>query len=382
MSSKILARIAAGAGVPRLADILAEDLSGSDLQSLLLHVFRGRAGELREHDLMAASGRGLLAPSRVSARRLNLFDRVAFTVAGSFEALDLSPVAPLGLNQVLGEIDQNNVLTTIRNAEVLGDPTPALALECARRRKDVELRAGGALRLCASARVIRLQPFDFPGYTPHFRLFALVTAGRDRGSHTFEIEHFGEHIRFYLELCRALTGVGFSLASPLVEVSDAAVVQDLLSAAGVSPEEARATIRAHKPGESERFLAERKVTLPEAVEDPATELPGVDVRHRLARVKTAVFDALAAEFPEARFRFNLARLEGLGYYRGLCLRISPLAPDGNRYPVTDGGFTDWTARLLQDRKEQLLATGIGTEFACSRYLAGRAIIEICLYPPI
>lgn len=233
MSSKILGRIAAATGVPRLADILAKDLSGSDLQSLLLHVFQQRAGELREHDLMAASGRGLLAPSRVSARRLNLFDRVAFTVAGSFEALDLSPVAPLGLNQVLGEIDQNNVLTTIRNAEVLGDPTPALALECARRRQDVKLRAG-TVRLCASARVIRLQPFDFPGYTPHFRLFALVTAGRDRGSHTFEIEHFGEHIRFYLELCRALNGVGFSLASPLVEVSDAAVVQDLLSAAGVS----------------------------------------------------------------------------------------------------------------------------------------------------
>jgi hypothetical protein len=369
MSSKILARIAAATGVPRLADILATDLSGSDLQSLLLHVFQQRAGGLREHDLMALSDRALLAPSGVSARRLNQFDQVAFAVAGSFEALDLSPVAPLGLNHVLGEIDQNNVLTTIRNAEVLGDPTPALALECVRRRKDVELRAGGAVRLCASARVIRLQPFDFPGYTPHFRLFALVTAGRDRGSHAFDIEQLREHIRFYLELCRALNGVGFSLTSPLVEISDAAVVQDLLSRAGVAPDEVRGVIRAHKPGESERFLAERKVKLPEAVEDPATEVQGVDVRHRLACVKTAVFDVLAPEFPEARFRFNLARLEGLGYYRGLCLRISPLAPDGNRYPVIDGGFTDWTARLLQDRKERVLATGIGTEFACARYWA-------------
>ncbi len=314
MSSKILARIAAATGVPRLADILAKDLNGSDLQSLLLHVFQQRAGGLREHDLMAAAERALFAPSRVSARRLNQFDQVAFTVAEAFEALDLSPVAPLGLNHVLGEIDQNNVLTTMRNAEALGDPTPALALECARRRN--ELRAGGAVRFCASARVIRLQPFDFPGYTPHFRLFALVTAGRDTGSHAFEIEHLREHIRFYLELCRALNGVGFRLTSPLVEVSDAAAVQDLLSAAGGSPEEVRATIRAHQPGESEKFLAERGIKLPQAVEDPAKELPGVDVRHRLARVKTDVFDALAPEFPEARFRFNLARLEGLGYYRG------------------------------------------------------------------
>jgi hypothetical protein len=51
----------------------------------------------------------------------------------------------------------------------------------------------------------------------------------------------------------------------------------------------------------------------------------------------------------------------------LCLRISPLAPDGVRYPVADGGFTDWTARLLQNRKERLLTSGIGTEFVCFRY---------------
>jgi hypothetical protein len=71
--------------------------------------------------------------------------------------------------------------------------------------------------------------------------------------------------------------------------------------------------------------------------------------------------------PRAQFRFNLSRLEGLSYYSGFCLRISPLAPDGARYPVVDGGFTDWTARLLQNKKERLLTSGIGTEFVCSRY---------------
>ena len=369
MPSKILARIASETGVPRLAGILSQDLSSSDLQSLLIEVFHERASTFRAADLLNAYGRTLLAPSRVNARLFNQFDQVAFGVASAFEALDLSPAAPLGLNHVLGQIDQNNVLTTIRNAEVLGDPTPVLALECARRRKDPKSRSAGVVRLCASARVTRLQPFHMPGYVPHFRLFALATAGRDTGSHAFEIEHLSEHVSFYLELCRTLNQAGFSLSSPLVEVSDTAVVQDLLSAAGLPVEAIRAAIRAHKPGESERFLAERGVKLPEAVQDPSKELPGVDARHRLARVKTDVFDALAPQFPEASFRFNLARLEGLSYYRGLCLRISPLAPDGNRYPAADGGFTDWTARLLEDRKERLLATGIGVEFACTRYRA-------------
>ena len=368
MASRILARIAAQTGVPNLAEILTRDLSGSDLQSLLLHVFQARAQRLGDSDLVAASERPLLGPSRVDARILQRFDQLAFQVAGGFEALELSPVSALGLNLVLGGIDQNSVLTTIRNSEVLGDPTPVLALECARRRRNPSTRAD-AIRLCASQRVIRLQPFDIPGYSPHFRLFTLVSAGRDTGSHAFEMEHLGEHLRFYLDLCGNLATAGFSLRNPLVEVSDAAVVQDLLSAAGVAMEEVRSAIRAHKPGGSEQFLADRGVWLPQEVEDPRRELPGLDPRHRLARVKTEVFDVLAQDFPEARFQFNLARLEALGYYRGLCLRISPVAPDGKRHPVIDGGFTDWTARLLQDRKERCLASGIGTEFACTRYSA-------------
>jgi hypothetical protein len=371
MSSKILARIASQTGLPQLAPVLSEDLAPSDLQSLLLHVYRERASAIRESDLLGGADRALLTPSTISARLFNQFDRAAFDVASRFEAIDLSPICPLGLNRVLGDIDQNNVLTTIRNAEVLGDPTPAMALECARRRRDPKLRAAktDAVRLCSSQRVVRLQPFDFPGYTPHFRLFALVSAGRDSGSHAFEIQHLAEHIRFYLELCRVLSTRDFSLASPLVEITDAAMVLEHLAAAGVALEELRESIRAHKPGGSERFLTERGVKLPDHVENPLEELPGMTPRHPLARVKTDIVDPLAREYPEAQFRFNLARLEGLGYYRGLCLRISPLAPDGNRYPIIDGGFTDWTARLLQDRKERLLATGIGSQFACLRYRA-------------
>jgi hypothetical protein len=84
-------------------------------------------------------------------------------------------------------------------------------------------------------------------------------------------------------------------------------------------------------------------------------------------LKTELIDNLRREFPDTQFRFNLARLEGLSYYRGVCLRISAMAPDGNRYPITDGGLTDWTARLLENRKERLLATGVGSEFACLKY---------------
>lgn len=235
-----------------------------------------------------------------------------------------------------------------------------MAVECWRRRKDSSHRADlTPVRLASSHRVVRLQPFDMPGYVPHFRLFSMVTAGRDTGSLAFEIQHLGEHIRFYLRLFRELGAHGFHLASPLVEISDTGVIQSLLAAHGVSSDELRESIRAHRPGGSEQFLAERGIALPNAMEDPARELQLAGME-RLARLKSDLLDALQVEFPKAQFRFNLARLEGLSYYNGFCLRISPEAPHGARYPVADGGFTDWTARMLQNKKERLLTSGIGT----------------------
>jgi hypothetical protein len=124
--------------------------------------------------------------------------------------------------------------------------------------------------------------------------------------------------------------------------------------AGVGRDEVRESIRAHRLGGSERFLHEREIALP------------ADARHPL--LESAVLDPLRAEFPEAQFRVNQARLEGLGYYRSFALRISPKAPDGNRYPVVDGGFTNWTAGLLGNQKERLLISAIGSEFVCKKYL--------------
>src|SRR5258708_3208883 len=164
MPSRMLGRIAAETGVPDLADRLAR-LSPSDLNSLLLEIFRTRP--VTAADLMRAA-KPLTAPSAVDARVMNEFDRAAFSVARAFDALDLSPVDPLGLNRTLGGIDQNNVLSALRGVEVSGDPTSSLALEAARRRKYE--KDDYVARLCASQRCVRMQPFDVPGFTSHFRL--------------------------------------------------------------------------------------------------------------------------------------------------------------------------------------------------------------------
>jgi hypothetical protein len=359
--SKIVRRILTGVGEDRLWPALTGDLPASDLNSLLLEVFHARARAVREPGLLARAGGTLFAPSNVDARALHEFDRAAYRAADGFEALELSPACPFGVAAALGGVDQNNVLTALRGAEAPGDATPALALECARRRRSPARRTGEPVRLAASQRVLRLQPCDFPGFSQHFRLFVLATAGRDAGSHVSEMASLAGHVRFYLDLCRGLNEAGFSLREPLVEFSDLAQTAALLDAAGVTREEVRASVRAHLPGSGERFLAARGISIPE----------DAPLSPRLELVRSEVAARLAPEYPEAQFRFRLGRIEGLGYYTGLCLDVAPLAPDGQRYPVADGGFNDWTARLLQDKKERLLTSGIGSEFVCRKYRVAR-----------
>ncbi|MDX2154508.1 MAG: hypothetical protein SFV54_27450 [Bryobacteraceae bacterium] len=361
MARRIVERIEAESGLPGLLDVLARGMAGADLQSLLLEVFRGRAAGQAASGLLVE--KALAQPSDVDARLLNRVEACAFEAARGFEAVELSPVLPFASHALLGGIDQNNVLTALRGCEVSGDPSTGLAMEAARRRRRGD-RAGD-VRVCASQRVIRTQPFDQPGFSPHFKLFCLVTAGRDRGGDSFETESLAEHVTVSLRFFRMLNEAGFRCAEPLVEVTDHAVTEALLREAGVSLEEVRAKIRAHDLQGTARFLAERGLRRPEHGEAAPSE--------RLARVEERVFGPLRAEFPEATFRLLTARLEGLGYYSGLCLRISPAAPDGVRYPVCDGGFVDWTARMQADRKERALASGIGMEFLCRRYSMSSAL---------
>ncbi len=152
---------------------------------------------------------------------------------------------------------------------------------------------------------------------------------------------------------RMLTTAGFALENPIVELSDMIAMEAALANAGVSREEVRESVRAHRLGGSERFLQERGINAPK------------DLRHPF--LQSDVIGPLHDEFPEAQFHVNQERLEGFGYYRSFALRISVQAPDGKRYPLVDGGFTDWTARLLSNQKERLLISGIGSEFVCKTY---------------
>ena len=163
---------------------LADELSGSEVQSVLLEVMRHRAAARTPADVLAQYRRdGFVRPAPHDARIYAELECHLFAAADGFDAIELSPIAPLGACSVLAPTDQNRTISALRATEVLSDPTNVLALECAER-----LRADPhtAVHLSACARVVRAQPFPkLPGFAPHFQIFVLASAGREVADHAF-----------------------------------------------------------------------------------------------------------------------------------------------------------------------------------------------------
>jgi hypothetical protein len=193
---------------PGAYDVLADGLPASRLWSLLLEVAEARAAGRRPSDLVVQWDRDrFVRPAIVDQRSLLEVDRQLLAAADAFEAIELSPVAPLGVCSIMGSVSQNNVLSALRGTEVVSDPTNVMALECARR-----LRSDPAtvVRLATSHRCVRAQEIPKrPGHTAHFRIFCLVSAGLEQQNHAFLVAAVGEHMTTMLRALDRLEQHGF-----------------------------------------------------------------------------------------------------------------------------------------------------------------------------
>ena len=221
--SRIINRIERDAGVPRLADVLSDRLAPTDLQSLLLEVYGRRAKKRDPKALLDdhVSNR-FTRPSASNPTRLLEWDRVVFsTLPRVFQAVELSPVCPLGTASVLSPISQDWTVSTIRNTEVVADSSNVLAIECAVRRRGQKTFSSGhgtSVHLAASHRLLRGQKISpGPSVRQHFRLFSLCSAGRDTGNLQFETQTVRVHVGFYLSALKKFLGSKTSLR---VAVSD------------------------------------------------------------------------------------------------------------------------------------------------------------------
>lgn len=79
-------------------------------------------------------------------------------------------------------------------------------------------------------------------------------------------------------------------------------------------------------------------------------------RQVLAATRDVLAGSAGAEVTEAPERES-----GRAYYRGLCFKVFAARAGKEPLEVADGGFVDWTAKLLGNRKERLLISGYGVD---------------------
>jgi hypothetical protein len=368
MNKQMSERIDKHTGVSALAQILSEKLSGSDLHSLLLSVFKNRIDSSELSSLAQPSA--VTKSCDLDGRLLNKVESIGYEIASDVEVLELSPLAPLGAVAMLTGLDQANVLSTIRAYECASDPTIGLALECACRRKNPASRKS-TTRLCTNQRVVRFPVPQKIGYTAHFKLLSLVSGGRDAGSFSFELAALREHIGFYLSFASKLSASDFAVKEISVELSDTNVVSHLCSVFEIDRDQIRASVRARDSESAGRLLENYSVNWPKTVnellEDPAQYKLPQHLLMQLRLVEENVCIPLTAQHERVSFNFNLRRLTGLGYYQGPCFHIKMTNDRGETYMLADGGFVDWTKRLLADSKERLLTSAIGTELLCRQF---------------
>jgi hypothetical protein len=293
------------------AFVLSEDDSPSRTRPALMALARAQAARRRPVELLQQWQRdGTVGPSDLDLRDAMRLDGLAISAAEEYDAVLLSPVAPLGVCSVLAPTSQDRTLTTTRATEVVSDPTNALALEAASR---LAADTGRSVRLCTAHQTLRMQrPSSEPGRSQHFRLFCLADAAVGRADHAVELEAISRQVTVILAAIRS--------ASSQFHRDYGRVGALLETAPG-------------RDGLADRITA-------------ALRRPTLD-RHR-----------------DRDLDLDLDRgvLES-DYYDGVRIQFFIDGPgsDGDRSMIADLGLFDWVGRLLGDRRARFIASGLGLQ---------------------
>lgn len=96
--NQLLQRILREAGAPDLIEVLADRLTPTDLQSLLLEVYRRRAAKITAATLLSQHAQNrFVRPAVTDPQVLLAFDQLAFAHScPPYTPVELAPVAPLG----------------------------------------------------------------------------------------------------------------------------------------------------------------------------------------------------------------------------------------------------------------------------------------------
>jgi hypothetical protein len=286
-------------------DALATRLKGSALRSLLLSVAQRRAMARGPSDVLQQFEQDrFVGIAPVDQRTLRRLELTLLEVADAYDAVELSPVAPLGTCVAVAPGSQNRTVSTMRGTEVVSDPTNVLALECARR-----LRAApvATVRLVTAHRCVRAQSVPAGrGMAAHFSMFCLATAAHEAPDQAFAAVALAEHVLVHLSALERLENAGYRFGHRKVR---------LLSTPAC--------------GQAARRIEQQL----------QTRHPALVVEHQA--LASSYYDGL-------RFMIDVSDVSD-----------APARPT----PLIDGGVFDWVGQLAANRKFRYVASAMGMQLA-------------------
>jgi hypothetical protein len=291
-------KITEKAGNPNLLNELV-DLPGSALNSLLLEVFRTRAKKLSATELLKHFQRNRFTiPSTVDPVAFKQFEIRCLELA---KAGGFTPVtlSPLTAFGTCASVGFVDQNNVLTALRGTEVVSDATNVFAVLMASEFKKRRNRSIiKYAATHRHVRTQSFTNPAFTAHFSIFCMATGGIDTGNFSFELEQLLDHINTHYAVFKN----EFDKDKLLVKI----------------------------------YLKEDNRTFEDKLRKA---LEGVTERVSIKIEKQA---DEGDYYKMVRFKFFLQR-------------------DREEINLSDGGFVDWTQKLIQNKKHRLIISGVGTE---------------------
>jgi hypothetical protein len=156
----------------------------------------------------------------------------------------------------------------------------------------------GLIKYCTTHRQVRGQFFTNPAHSAHFGLYCMITAGRDLGESKFELLNLSEHLNYYYEMLSKRF------------------------------DNHKILLRIYTEGHEKTFNGKLKELIRNFVE--------------AKKLKYEIKPMMNSYYKEVQFKYFIETKDSM-------------------LDVADGGFVDWSQKLLSDKKQMLLISAGGLE---------------------
>jgi hypothetical protein len=278
-------------------------ISTSDFNSLMLDIYQLQIDKLQPTDILNNyKSNRFVTPSEIDPLDYHKLEIDVLSLAKENEITPilLSPTAPLGNSSVLGSVDQKNVVSATRGTEVLSDSTNMMATILASKIKQGEINNVSGIHMCSTSRLTRAQSFSGPRFFAHFGLFSMVSSGKDTGSYQCERDLLTKQLSFYNNFFQTHYKANLSIV-----------------------------------------LRKRR---------GYTDMDGFFNR---------IHEDVKSQLPHIPITIDETDIEN-NYYKGVNFKII-MNIENQEIEIGDGGFVDWTQKMLVNKKERCLISAIALD---------------------